>query len=166
MDDETRDISNQEQLSICIRWIDSEFSIHEDLIGMVHFERTDATSISTAIKDVLVRCSLSISQCRGQGYDGCQRLSGFSIGEMFQLILYSPKRSLVFDKCQREFSPESPGLRPFCPTQCTVRTGALESILKNYETLIHAFREIYTTSHDDYGRRSGGVMTQLELFQT
>ena len=25
MADETRDISNQEQLSICIRWIDSEF---------------------------------------------------------------------------------------------------------------------------------------------
>ena len=59
MADETRDIRNQEQLSICIRWIDSEFSIHEDLIGLVHVERTDATSISTAIKDVLVLCSLS-----------------------------------------------------------------------------------------------------------
>ena len=36
MADETRDISNQEQLSVCIRWIDSGFTIHEDLIGMVH----------------------------------------------------------------------------------------------------------------------------------
>ena len=34
MADETRDISNQEKLSICIHWIDSEFSIHEDLIGI------------------------------------------------------------------------------------------------------------------------------------
>ena len=76
MADETSDISTQEQLSICIRWIDSEFSIHENLLGMVHVEKTDATSISTAIKDVLVRCSLSISQCRGQGYDGCSVMMG------------------------------------------------------------------------------------------
>ena len=72
----------------------------------------------------------------------------------------------MFDKCQKEFSPEAPGLRPLCPTRWTVRTSALDSILKNYETLIHAFRDVNTTSHDDYGRRSGGVMTQLELLQT
>ena len=35
---------------------------------------------------------------------------------MLQLIKYSPKRYLVFEKCQKEFSPESPGLRPLCPT--------------------------------------------------
>ena len=29
---------------------------------------------------------------------------------MLQLIKYSPKRYLVFEKCQKEFSPESPGL--------------------------------------------------------
>ena len=67
---------------------------------------------------------------------------------------------------KRNSQAESPGLRPLCPTRWTVRTGALDSILKNYETLIHTFGEINTTSHDDYGRRSGGVMTQLELFQT
>ena len=89
------------------------------------------------------------------------------VGEMLQLIKYSPKRYLVFEKCQKEFSPESPGLRPLCPTWWTVRTsGALDSILKNYETLIHTFGDINTTSHDDYGRRFGGVVTQLELFQT
>ena len=36
--DETRDITNQEQLSICITWADEEFTIHEDLIGLVHVE--------------------------------------------------------------------------------------------------------------------------------
>ena len=85
MADETRDISNQEQLSICIRWIDSEFSIHEELIGMVHVEKTDATSISTAIKDVLVRCPMSISQCRGQGYDGCSVMMGHLTGLLHSL---------------------------------------------------------------------------------
>lgn len=37
--DETRDITSQEQLSICIRWVDEEFTIHEDLIGLVHVEK-------------------------------------------------------------------------------------------------------------------------------
>ena len=90
MADETRDISNQEQLSVCIRWIDSGFTIHEDLIGMVHVEKTDATSISSAIKDVLVRCSLPISQRRGQGYDGCSVMMGLLTGVATQLRQIEP----------------------------------------------------------------------------
>ena len=58
------------------------------------------------------------------------------VGEMLHLIKYSPNRYLVFEKCQKEFSPESPGLRPLCPTRWTVRTGALDSILKNYGTFM------------------------------
>ena len=32
---ETRDITNQEQLAICIRWVDEKIDNHEDLIGLV-----------------------------------------------------------------------------------------------------------------------------------
>ena len=85
------------------------------------------------------------------------------VGEMLQLIKYSPKR---YRNAKRNSHLNLLGLDPLCLTRWTVRTGALDSILKNYETLIHTFGEINTTSHDDYGRRSGGVMTQLELFQT
>ena len=42
--------------------------MHEDFIGIVHVEKTDATSISSAIKDALVWRLLPISQCRGKGY--------------------------------------------------------------------------------------------------
>ena len=62
--------SNCEQLCICIRWVDQHFDIHEDFIGLVQLDRTDADSICQAIKDVLTRCILPLSQCRGQGYDG------------------------------------------------------------------------------------------------
>ena len=72
--DETRDVSNHEQLAICIRWVDAEFVIHEDLIGLMHVEKTDANTLTTAIKDVLIRCSLPLSQCRGQGYDGASTM--------------------------------------------------------------------------------------------
>ena len=38
--DETRDISNSEQLAIIIRWGDMRYDIHEDVIGMVHVPDT------------------------------------------------------------------------------------------------------------------------------
>ena len=208
--DETRDVSNHEQLAICIRWVDTEFVIHEDLIGLMHVEKTDANTLTTAIKDVLIRCSLPLSQCRGQGYDGASTMMGHLtgvatqlkkeepsaievhclahclnlclqdaakmstivrdclglIGEISQLIHYSPKRSLVFNKCKNELNPNSHGLKPLCPTRWTVRTGAIESVIENYQALIQAFEEINGSSHDDYGRRAGGVLAQLQKFQT
>ena len=51
---------------------------------------TDATSISGAIKDVFVRCSLPISQCRGQGYDGCSVMMGHLTGVAKQLRQIEP----------------------------------------------------------------------------
>ena len=40
--DETRDVSNREKLTLCIRWIDEDFTIHEDLIGIVHVDKTNS----------------------------------------------------------------------------------------------------------------------------
>ena len=74
--DETRVVQNKEQLAICIRWVDDERNIHEDPIGLVHVEKTDSKFLHSAIKDVLIRCSLPISRCRGQGYDGAANMMG------------------------------------------------------------------------------------------
>ena len=65
MADETRDISNHEQLAICIRWVDRCYEVHEDLIGMVQVESTTSNSLTAAIKDILIRCVLPLQQCRG-----------------------------------------------------------------------------------------------------
>ena len=74
----------------CIRWIDAEFVIHEDLIGLMHVEKTDANTLTTAIKDVLIRCSLPLSQCRGQGYDGASTMMGHLTGVATQLKKEEP----------------------------------------------------------------------------
>ena len=74
--DETRDLTNSEQLSISIRWVSSNYEIHEDPIGMIQVPKTDAETLSMAIKDVLIRCALPLSQCRGQAYDGASNMSG------------------------------------------------------------------------------------------
>ena len=172
--DETRDISNDEQLSLSICWVDKSYIIHEDFIGMVHVLRTTADSLTAAIKDVLIRCILSLSNCRGQAYDGASNMMGHLHGvatqtrnskstaikvhcfahclnlclqdvarkcqlirdaldlamEISQLILYSPKRSLVFNQCKNDLNPQQTGLRPLCPTRWMVRTSAIGAILK------------------------------------
>lgn len=85
--DETQDVSTCEQFAISIRWVDSCHSIHEDLIGM---EQTDALTMSSTIKDVLIRCGLSLSNCRGQAYDGSSNMSGHLSGVATRLLAEEP----------------------------------------------------------------------------
>ena len=47
--DKVTDVSGAEQVSVSVRWVNNCYEAHEDL---------------------LMRCPLSISQCRGQAYDG------------------------------------------------------------------------------------------------
>ena len=208
--DETRDVSNHEQLSVSIRWVDESYTIHEDFIGLVHVLQTTADSLTSAIKDVLIRCILPLSNCRGQGYDGASNMMGHLHGvatqilaieptaikvhcfahclnlclqdvtrkcrpikaaldlvmEISHLIINSPKRSLVFDQCKNDLTPEHAGLRPLCPTRWTVRTCAIDATLKNYQTLLEALETINAESYDDYGRRADGVLSLLRQFDT
>ena len=64
--DETRDTSNKEQLSISLRWVDSDYNIFENLVGMIQVTRTDAETLTLAIKDVLIRCMTPLSSCRAR----------------------------------------------------------------------------------------------------
>ena len=206
--DEATDVSNQEQLSLSVRWVDRDYVINEDFIGLVHVPDITAATLTTAIKDVLIRCSLPLSQCRGQAYDGAANMMGHLRGvakqiqsveelaipihclahclnlclqdvakkcvcirdaldlvfEICQLIKYSPKRSLVFQQCKEDLSIGGTGLKPLCPTRWTVRSVALDAILRNYPALLEAFERISSSSYDDYGRRANGVLTQLGKF--
>ena len=76
--DETRDVSNREQLTICLRWVDENFDINEDFIGLVKLTDTKASIFS--IKDVLLRLGLLMNRCRAQGYDGASNFMGHMNG--------------------------------------------------------------------------------------
>ena len=67
--DEASDLSHQEQLCLCIRWVDNDFEIHEDFLELIEAPKTDANTITRLLKDSLVRHCLPISRCQGQGYD-------------------------------------------------------------------------------------------------
>ena len=56
--DETKDISVKEQLVVTIRWVDTNYKIHEDLIGLVAVDQTDAGTLYLVLKDSLLRSTL------------------------------------------------------------------------------------------------------------
>ena len=72
---------------MCIRWVDEEFTIHEDPVELMHVPKTDTATLTSALKDCLIRLCLPISQCHGQAYDGASnmRQSGHLSGVAAQI---------------------------------------------------------------------------------
>ena len=46
MMDETADISNQEQVTIVIRWISEKFEVHEEFFGVCDVPSIDTTTLA------------------------------------------------------------------------------------------------------------------------
>jgi len=90
MGDEASDVANREQLKISIRWVNELYEINEDLVGLFCLTNTTADAICHAIKDVLIWCSLPLSLCRGQAYDGASNMQGCRKGVATQIKRESP----------------------------------------------------------------------------
>ena len=77
MSDEAADISNKENLSVVIRFLDSTKTVREEFVGFYLCE--DGTT-GAAIKDLIIGAvadlGLSMDDCRGQCYDGAGNMSG------------------------------------------------------------------------------------------
>ena len=67
-------------MCIAIWWVDSSFAIHEAALGLVQLPDTKALTLFGVISDVLMRCSLPITDCVGQAYDGASNASGMRNG--------------------------------------------------------------------------------------
>ena len=177
--DETRDIGGAEQLGISVRWVENDYQVHEDLVGLVEVETTDSATLCTIIKDVLLRVNLQLTQCRGQAYDEAANmaghLNGLAVGlqseehrmlyvhcmahclnlclqdcscncccirdaldltsELNSLIRASPKHLGLFHQLKNELGYSTPGLKPLCPTRWTMRSAALDAVIKNYAVI-------------------------------
>ena len=55
-------------------------------------------------------------------------------------------------------------VRSLCPTRWTVRTGAMQAIVTNYETLQSTI-EVSSHGTDDCSRRAGGVLAVMQSFR-
>ena len=89
--DEYTDILNKEQLTLCLRWVDELFHIHEDFLGFYQLENIKSDTIVSAIRDVLLRTQISLDNCRGQCYDGASNMLGKKSGVAKQILDIQPK---------------------------------------------------------------------------
>ena len=74
--DEATDINYSEQLNVFIRYVDNDYNVHEDPIGLFVLPNTGAETITSVVKDILLRCTLPIDLCRGQAYDEAAVMQG------------------------------------------------------------------------------------------
>ncbi len=60
--------------------MDSSYEVHEAAINLLQLPDTKAFTLFSVVKDCLLRCSLPITNCIGQAYDGASNMSGVRSG--------------------------------------------------------------------------------------
>ena len=78
--DEDTEVSNTQQLVVCIRWVTKDLEVEEDFIGLVPLERAPADVTAAATNDVLMKLSLPISNAKAQCHDRCSTVVGSKKG--------------------------------------------------------------------------------------
>ena len=99
--DETTDVSTTEQLSICVRFVEttgSQIKLREEFLGFVAVTSTTGESIAEVILSTLEKWGLDVNLLRGQGYDGASNMSGKFRG--VQAIVKSRVPSAVYLHCR------------------------------------------------------------------
>lgn len=97
MIDETTDISNRDQVVVCICWVDNFFEANEEFITLEMTGRIDADSLVSVIKGVLKDHNLSVCKLRGQCYDGAATMAGTKAGVAKKLSDEEPRA--VYTHC-------------------------------------------------------------------
>ncbi|XP_014461093.3 52 kDa repressor of the inhibitor of the protein kinase [Alligator mississippiensis] len=75
--DETTDISNTEQMSVCVRYVREEpLIVCEVFLGFLPVYDLTGASLATTLLDFLTKCGLDLTKLRGQSYGGATSTSG------------------------------------------------------------------------------------------
>ena len=90
MADEVADVSNKEQVVVCLRYVDNDFAIHEEFVGIHQVASIQSDVFVAGLRDIL-RINLSLSSCRGQCYDGASNMAGIRNGVATQLLKDEPR---------------------------------------------------------------------------
>ena len=78
--DEATSHNNEEKFTMVIRFVDSNRDIREEFTDFKSLERTIGAAISNSILECLRDLNISITDCRGQGYDGAAAMSSEGVG--------------------------------------------------------------------------------------
>ncbi|XP_075507393.1 uncharacterized protein LOC142544219 [Primulina tabacum] len=95
--DEARDESKREQMSIVLRFVDTNGFIQERFFGLVHVSDTATLTLKNAVYTVLGHYNLDVQNIRGQGYDGASNMRGEFNG--LQALIVKDCKSAYYVHC-------------------------------------------------------------------
>ena len=91
--DEASDCSNQEQLSLVIRYVDSDCVVKEEFLGFLHCHLgLSGKELAEIVLGGLINLVLDIRNCCGQGYDGAAAVPGTLMGYLHIFVKITVKR--------------------------------------------------------------------------
>ena len=61
--DEAIDVACREQMNLSIRYVDNDYTISEDSIGLFYLPNTSASTLHRVLTDMLLHCNLPLSFC-------------------------------------------------------------------------------------------------------
>ncbi|GBM31565.1 hypothetical protein AVEN_11740-1 [Araneus ventricosus] len=104
--DETTDISQIEQFSLCVRYFeDQSYKIKEDFVTFVPVYDVTGAGLANTVLETLSILGLDLKKMRGQGYDGAATMRGQlrgvqdSIKEKLPQLLYTHCSSHSLNLC-------------------------------------------------------------------
>ena len=104
MADECEDISTQEELSICCRWV-VDGHAEEHVMTILHIKSLDAESITAAITAAITAYveskGFSFRKLIGQGYDGASPFSGKNTGVQKRIRTLAGHAVYIHCSCHR-----------------------------------------------------------------
>ena len=100
--DEASDCSNQEQLSLVIRFADGSGEIREELLGFLHCDLgLSGKALAETVLNGIADLTLDIQNCRGQGYDGDSSVSSYINGVSAQILRINEKAIYIHSHSHR-----------------------------------------------------------------
>jgi hypothetical protein len=98
--DECQDITSQEELSICFRWLVNGCP-EEHYLTTLHVKSTDANAITGAIISYMSEKNLEYRKLVGQGYDGAAAFSGHRSGVQKRMRVHAGHALYIHCSCHR-----------------------------------------------------------------
>lgn len=89
--DETADVSRSEQLTMSIRYVDTNLQAVESFVGFIQLHGQTGSAISQAILNHLEKLGIDKNDMIAQGYDGAAAMSGKTNGTQSQIRQHCPR---------------------------------------------------------------------------
>lgn len=91
------DVSNKEQVIVCLRSVDGNLEPHENFVGIHCADSIEADTLVATLKDTLIRMNVPISKCQDYCYDGASNMCWIRNGVAAQIT--SEERCSIFIHC-------------------------------------------------------------------